>query len=119
MLLQLNSVIVDADVTNRQEMAGFLGNYGVNAVAQFADTEQLASAMGRIGALHLVIVNLDPNPPEMLRRMAHLPRQYPHVSFFVMSQTLDANVLMQAMQCGVREFIPLPITEENFSATLD
>ena len=60
MLLQLNSVIVDADVTNRQEMAGFLGNYGVSVVAQFGDTDQLAAAMARIGALHLVIVNLDP-----------------------------------------------------------
>jgi pilus assembly protein CpaE len=119
MLLQLNSVIVDADATNREELRGFLGNYGVNVVAQFGDTDQLASAIGRLGALHLVVVNLDPNPPEVLRRMAHLPRQYPHVSFFVMSQTLDANVLMQSMQSGVREFIPLPISEEGFSATLD
>jgi pilus assembly protein CpaE len=36
-----------------------------------------------------------------------------------MSQVLDAKLLMEAMQMGVREFIPLPINEESFSAALD
>ena len=30
-----------------------------------------------------------------------------------MSQVLDANLLMDAMHLGVREFIPLPMSEEK------
>jgi pilus assembly protein CpaE len=119
MLLQLNSVIVDADGEYRQEMAAFLGTYGINIVSQFAEADQLPGVLGRSGGPHLVVINLDPNPLANLKKMAHLPRQYPQVSFFVMSQTMDAQVLMQAMQCGVREFIPLPVNEENFSSALD
>jgi pilus assembly protein CpaE len=119
MFVQINSVVVDADSDYRQEMVQFLSGYGVNVVSQFSEPDQLPSVVGRAGGPHLVMVNLDPNPHQTLRKIAHLPRQYPQVSFFVMSQTVDASLLMQSMQYGVREFIPLPINEENFSAALD
>src|SRR5438445_11338840 len=100
MLVQLNSVIVDGDAEYRGEMATFLGGYGVNVVAQVGDTDQLAGQLGRANGPHLVVVNLDPHPAQALRKLAHLPRQYPQISFFVMSQTVDASVLMQVMQVG-------------------
>src|SRR5207248_2712337 len=40
-------------------------------------------------------------------------------SFFVMSQVLDPHVLMEAMHCGVKEFIALPINEQKFGAALE
>ncbi len=119
MILQLNCVIVDPDNICRQEMATFLNSYGVSVLAQHPDADTLPAALGRTGAPQLVIINLDPNAPQMLRKVGHLPRQFPHVSFFLMSQVLDAKLLMEAMQMGVREFIPLPINEESFSAALD
>lgn len=119
MLLQLNGVVVDADGEYRQEMTTFLGTYGVNVVSQFADVDQLPNVLGRSGGPQLAVINLDPNPQMALKKMAHLPRQFPQITFFVMSQTLDAQVLMQAMQAGVREFIPLPVNEDNFSAALE
>jgi pilus assembly protein CpaE len=36
-----------------------------------------------------------------------------------MSQVLDANLLMDAMHLGVREFIPLPMSEEKFTSALE
>jgi pilus assembly protein CpaE len=56
---------------------------------------------------------------ENLRRLATLPRQFPTVSFFVMSQVLDPNLLMEAMHLGVKEFIPLPIGEAKFAAAVE
>src|SRR5690348_16743036 len=103
MLLQLNGVVVDADGEYRQEMATFLGTYGVNVVSQFGDPDQLPTVLGRPGGPQLAVINLDPNPQATLKKLAHLPRQFPQVSFFVMSQGLDAQVLMQSMQAGVRE----------------
>jgi pilus assembly protein CpaE len=119
MYTQLNSIIVDADPENRQELAGFLSAFGVNIVAQFPALDTLPSLLNGADAPQLVIINLDPGAIDSLRKMGQLPRQYPNISFFVMSQTLDANLLMEAMHLGVKEFIPLPISEQKFSAAIE
>ena len=119
MSLQVNCVIVDADAQNRQELTGFLANYGVQVVSQFNAPDSLSTLLNRPDAPQLVIVNLDPNAADSLRRWGHLPRQFPQTNFFVMSQVLDANLLMEAMHLGVREFIPLPIAEDKFAAAID
>jgi pilus assembly protein CpaE len=119
MYVQLNCAIVDADAGNRQEMTNFLGQFGVNVVAQAATAESLTPLLGRQDAPQLVIVNLDPSPAETLRKIGTLPRQFGGVSFFVMSQVMDAVLLMEAMSLGVKEFIPLPIPEAKFAAAVE
>src|SRR5436190_8216160 len=119
MYVQLNSIIIDSDAANRQELATFLAAFGVNVVAQFPTAEALPSLLGRSDAPQLVIVNLDPGAADNLKKVAGLPRQFPQISFFVMSQVLDPNLLMEAMHLGVREFIPLPITEAKFSTAIE
>src|ERR1700674_1987330 len=109
MFVQLNSVIVDSDETNRQELANFLSSFGVNLVGQYSSCDQLGQVLARADAPQLVIVNLDPGASDNIRKVGQLPRQFPTVSFFVMSQVLDPNLLMEAMHLGVKEFIPLPI----------
>src|SRR5450432_3693201 len=119
MYVQLNCVIIDGDAANRQELATFLSSFGVNLVAQFPSTDSLPTMLSRSDAPQLVVINLDPGAGENLKKIAQLPRQYPNVSFFVMSQTLDANLLMEAMHLGVKEFIPLPITEAKFAGAIE
>jgi len=119
MYVQLNCAIVDADASNRQELTSFLGQFGVNVVAQAPTAESLAPLLGRQDAPQLVIVNLDPSPAETLRKIGTMPRQFTGVSFFVMSQVMDANLLMDAMHLGVKEFIPLPIPESKFAAAVE
>jgi pilus assembly protein CpaE len=119
MYVQLNCVIIDADPTNRQELAQFLTTYGINVLGQLPAPEGLSSLLGRADAPQLVIINLDPGAHESLKRIGHLPRQFPATSFFLMSQLLDANLLMEAMHLGVKEFIPLPMSEQKFSAALE
>ncbi len=119
MYVQLTCVIVDADETNRQELAGFLERFGIHIVAQLPTVDALGNLLARPEGPQLVLVNLDPNAPDTLKRIAHLPRQYPNVSFFLMSQVLDANLLMEAMHLGVREFIPLPMSEQKLTAAIE
>lgn len=119
MFIQLNCAIVDADMTNREEMASFLSQFGVHIMAQLNSIDALPALLNRADAPQLVIVNLDPNSRENLARMGHLPRQFHNVSFFAMSQVLDANLLMEAMHLGIKEFIPLPISEEKFAAAVE
>ena len=119
MYIQLNCVIIDGDTANRNELANFLASFGVIPQGLLPNVEGLAAMLSRADAPQLVIVNLDPNAGENLKRLGNLPRQFPAISFFVMSQTLDANLLMEAMHLGVREFIPLPISEGKFAESLE
>src|SRR4051794_40824721 len=119
MYVQLNSVIVDADTTNRNELAVFLGQFGINPIAQLATVEGLPALLTRPDVPQLVIINLDPNAHENLKLVGRLPREFPNISFFLMSHVLDANLLMEAMHLGVKEFIPLPIAEEKFAAAVE
>jgi len=119
MYVQLNSVIVDGDPTNRQELANFLTTFGVSLVGQYPSAEALSQVLARSDAPQLAIINLDPGAQDNLRKIGTLPRQFPNVSFFVMSQVLDPNLLMEAMHMGVKEFIPLPISEAKFAAAVE
>jgi pilus assembly protein CpaE len=119
MYVQLNCAIVDADANNRQELAAFLAQYGMNVVAQAGGVDAMPALLGRQDSPQLVIVNLDPNANDTLKKIGHLPRQFPATSFFVMSQVVDANLLMEAMHLGVKEFIPLPIPEQKFAAAVE
>ena len=119
MYVPLNCVIIDSDAANRQELAVFLGRFGVHVVSQLSAVDSLASLLNRSDAPQLVIINLDPQTHEMLRRVGHLPRQFPSISFFLMSQLLDANLLMEAMHLGIREFIPLPMSEDKLTAAIE
>ncbi len=119
MFVQLNSVIIDPDTTNREELATFLGQFGVNIIGQLATVEGLPALLSRPDSPQVAIINLDPDAHETLKKIGKLPREFPNISFFVMSHVLDANLLMEAMHLGVKEFIPLPITEEKFAAAVE
>ena len=82
MQLQLNSAIVDADPTNRQEMVNVLSGHGVNVVAEMASVDQLTVLLGRSDPPQLVVVNLDPNASDTLKKIGPLPRQFPAESVF-------------------------------------
>lgn len=119
MYVQINCVVVDADANNRRELSAVLAQYGVNLVGQFSTPDTLANLLSQADPPQLVVINLDPNAADTLNKVAKLPRQFPQINFFLMSQTVDANVLMQAMHLGVKEFIPLPIPEEKFAMAIE
>jgi pilus assembly protein CpaE len=118
-MYQINSVVFDADAANREEMCGFLTQFGLQVMGQFPALDPLPAILSRPDAPHLVVINLDPAASETFAKIAHLPRQYPNVNFFVLSEKLDPHLLMEAMHAGVKEFIPLPISEEKFATALE
>jgi pilus assembly protein CpaE len=46
-------------------------------------------------------------------------RQFPRTTFFVMSAVVDASLVMEAMHQGVKDFIPLPVNEQKFLASIE
>ncbi|HEY7120413.1 MAG TPA: AAA family ATPase [Tepidisphaeraceae bacterium] len=119
MFVQLNAIVIDPDANNRSEMTAFLTQHGVHVSQQLPGVEPLGTLLQRADAAQLVVINLDPNAHETLKRIGHLPRQFPTISFFVLSQLMDAHLLMEAMHLGVKEFIPLPIQSEKFASAIE
>jgi pilus assembly protein CpaE len=112
-------VIVDSDASNRQEMSNFLAANGVTRVVPVQHLDLLAGTLGQSEPPRLVVVNLDPAPGETLGRIAPLIRQYPHISFFVMSNVLETSLVLDAMHAGVKEFVPLPVNQAKFKAAIE
>jgi pilus assembly protein CpaE len=88
-------------------------------VAQFGDVQSLPTTLNRPDPPLIAVINLDPRPQDVLQRIAALPRQFPHIHFFLMSQKVESSLLMEAMHIGVREFIPLPISQERFALAIE
>jgi pilus assembly protein CpaE len=116
---QLNCVIVDADPTNRQELASFLADHGAVINAMLPSLDALPALMRQPEPLHLVLVNLDPNASQAMQEVGPLIREFPATSFFVMSQKVDADLLMEVIHLGAKEFIPLPMRPERLLASIE
>jgi len=119
MFIQLSCVVVDAGESGRREMSQFLTGHGVHVLAQAASIKELEGILARPERPQFVVMNLDPDPSQNLRQITPVIRQNPGVSFFVLSQVVDSNLLMDAMQVGVAQFIPLPIVEDRFLAGIE
>src|SRR5690348_787608 len=116
MFVQLSCVVVDADPGNRQEMANFLSGNGSNVIAPLASVDELAALLSQVEPPRVALVNIDPNPQDALTKIAPLIRQYPNTYFFVMTQVVEASLLMDAMHVGVKEFVPLPVNQDKLTA---
>jgi pilus assembly protein CpaE len=118
--VNLNCIVVDAGNENREEMVGFLTDHGATIVASLPSIERLIPLLRVDEPPQLVMVNLDPNAHETLRTLGPLIRQFPSVHFFVMSeQSVDVQLVMEAMHYGVKEFIPLPADSEKLLAGIE
>src|SRR5687768_16853802 len=69
--------------------------------------------------LHLVLVNLDPNPAQAMQAVGPLIGEFPATRFFVMSQKVDADLLMDVIHLGAKEFIPLPMRPDRLVASIE
>jgi pilus assembly protein CpaE len=118
----MNCVIVDQDAANRQELTSFLQANGVTSVSALQRIDQLEGALRpAAGApqVGLVIVHIDPNPQDAIYQLTPYIRQHPQVSFFVMSETLEADLVLDAMHAGVKEFVTLPVNQQKFRAAIE
>src|SRR6187551_157796 len=100
-------------------MTSFLQSHGVSSVTQLQAIEQLPPLLGGGDPPKLVIVHLDPDPQHNLEKLTLFIRQYPHISFFVMTATLETSLVLDAMHAGVKEFVPLPVNQQKFTAALE
>lgn len=119
MFARLNCVVIDGDSANRQELANFLSEHGLSVSSMLPTLERLPGLLRQADAPRLVIVNLDPHAADTLRALGPLVAQHPQTSFFVMSQVVDPQLLMDAIHLRIAEFIPLPMSPERLLAGIE
>jgi pilus assembly protein CpaE len=64
----------------------------------------------------LVEMNGESQVPEWLE---NLPHEMPHSQVLVCSYNREPDFLIRAMQVGIREFLPLPLTKPDLESALD
>jgi pilus assembly protein CpaE len=64
----------------------------------------------------LVEMNGEKQVPEWLE---NLPHEMPHSQVLVCSDKREADLLIRAMQVGIREFLPLPLTQTDLEAAIN
>jgi pilus assembly protein CpaE len=119
MYAQITAVVVDADLANREEMTMFLSAQRVEIAATMSSLDGIEQLLGGLASPRLAVITLDPAPRETLAKVGSLIRQFPETQFFVLSRVLDPKLLMDAIRQGVKEFIPLPVDEQEFKLAID
>lgn len=122
MIVQLPTIVVDADPANLEEMSDFLNRLGVDVVARLPSLEAVDQAMSSAAAARkpqLLVINLDPAPQAALEKLSEVMQEWPNLAVWAMSEATDSQLLMDAMHLGVREFIALPVQAERLQRAIE
>ena len=113
-----SAILVDADPANRDDVAQVLASSGVAFAAQLDHVDQLSTALTR-STSRLVIVNLEPEPRETVRRLGSIIRKFPAASFIALASGPSVELVIDVMDVGVRAFIPLPLDRARLIGAID
>ncbi len=119
MFVPFTAVLVDPDASTRHDVAQALSGHGVVLAGQLDDVEQLPAMLARMSPPRVAIVNLDPDPRNLLRRIGSLIGKHPAVRFFAMAHGASAELVMDAMDVGITAFLPLPLDPVRLGAAIE
>ncbi|MGO9176412.1 MAG: cellulose synthase operon protein YhjQ/BcsQ [Desulfobaccales bacterium] len=114
---KLNISIIYGDGLSFAPLSDLLNNLPlVEATEQFHDVEAFLRK-GPENPPDSVVVYLNglTTPPQWIETLC---RKFPQVPVLACSEKLEADFLMRAMQLGVREILPLPLTREVLEGAL-
>jgi len=90
---------------------------GLKIVAELDEPALFETAITQFPA-ELLVVNLDPNPEELIQFGTQVAEKYPELTLFAISGSDNSQLILQAIRGGFREFLVRPIEEENLSDAL-
>ena len=82
------------------------------------DIQQLVSSMGHPRP-RAVLVDIDSSPREIFIELSGLTRQFHETSFVVLSDSLRSELVLEAMQVGVRDFVQKDSIRSNLAGVLE
>lgn len=97
--------------------AALLDQPAVELGGVYGDLADLEDAMAQRAA-PLAVVDLDPDPEQMLLDLKALLGRYPRLQVVVLCRTIEADLVLKAMRVGARHFVPKQNIETEFAEAL-
>ncbi len=121
MIVPFTAVLVALEPSNRRDVAQALSAAGVVLAAQIDTIDELPGVLSRsaVSPPRVVIVSLEADPRETLRRTSSLVRKFPALRFVALSRVATAELVMDAMDAGFSAFIPLPLDRARLLAAIE
>ena len=115
---QLTITILFGTGTQRPEIGAVLGKLPqLKLLDQTTDPQSFVSQHKGVSPdVVLVEMNGESRVPEWLE---NLPQEMPHTHVLVCSYNREPDFLIRAMQVGIREFLPLPLTPSDLESALN
>lgn len=87
---------------------------GVRIVAETDDPAYLAGILEEFAA-EVVVVNLDADPANLLVLIKDVAAKHPGLSIFGVSEQKDAQLIIEAMRVGIREYLVRPLDRKQLA----
>jgi pilus assembly protein CpaE len=112
-------IVVNTDEEAAAELRALLLSVdGVKIVAEVDEPFLLAQALSQFPA-EVLLLHLDPNPAAMMEAAAPLiGERKGQLAAIAMTENRDAELVVQAMRAGMREFLFKPFPPEQLAAVL-
>ena len=115
--LQVSLVTPDPSVATAVESALKCNGHVLTGPA-VRDVRDLPTAFGRTPT-PIVLVDLDPQPQQVLSQLERVAARFPASRFVALASTLDSNLLLEAMQSGVRRVVAKQALGADLPGVLD
>ncbi len=95
-------VLLTSDRDTEKTLKSLIGSSErFGSVEVCSDTRSLGGRL-ECGSIPIVLVDIDSNPGQMLEELEPIVNRYLHSRFIVLARELENDVMMQAMQAGIR-----------------
>src|SRR5688500_16569460 len=82
------------------------------------DLRELSAQLGKT-PVPIALIDLDPNPQEMLPHLERIISRFPATRFVALSTTLGSDLLLESMQTGVRRVVVKQMIGAELGGVLD
>src|SRR5688500_730131 len=116
---RINITLMTPDATLASAVSAALhGNGHVVTDPPIRDLRDLAPQLGRT-PVPIVLIDLDPHPQQVLPHLERIIERFPTTRFVALSSTLGNDLLLEAMQSGVRRVVMKQAMNAELSGVLD
>lgn len=112
MVEEISVVIIDSDAETRDSLKEMLRKVANTTVKGEAVDAGDGYELVREIKPHVVILDVSIDPS--LKLAENISHNFPQTLLLVTSLNSEPNLILRAMRCGAREFLPKPVNEDEF-----
>src|SRR4051812_23910683 len=83
------------------------------------DVRDLAVRLEQTGGAHAALVDIDGRPNQILSALEPVVRRFPETRFIVLANSMESELMLEAMQMGARHFMAKQSIPATLSGVID